>query len=306
MDIRQLQTFVTLINNEFNVSRTADKQFLVQSAISQQLKKLEQELGGDLFIRKGKRLVGLTDLGVKVEQQARAAVASVSNIRRMADDEEKSGQGILRIGCTHTQARYILPPVIKRFNQHFPEVELQMHQGNPQQLVDWAVHDTVDFSICTEELAQSEQLQSIPCYRWNRCLITLPDHPLLRQESITLQDLCSYPIITYVMGFTGRRNFNLTFEHAGLKPNTVLSAADTDIIKTYVLDGLGIGVIAGMAFNPVVDRQLGFRDLGHLFPWEITRIAYVKDRYIRRHQQTFIDLFLQSIRQDQGHQIEAV
>ena len=241
-----------------------------------------------------------------MEQQARTAVASVRNIQRMADDEEKAGQGILRIGCTHTQARYILPPVIKRFNQRFPEIELQMHQGNPQQLVDWTVHDTVDFSICTEELAQSEQLQSIPCYRWNRCLITQHDHPLQRQEAISLQDLCAFPIITYVMGFTGRRNFNLTFEQAGLKPNTVLSAADTDIIKTYVLDGLGIGVIAGMAFNPAIDRQLLQRDLSHLFPWEITRIAFVKNRYIRRHQQTFIDLFLDSIRQDQVHRIEAV
>ena len=306
MDIRQLQAFVTLINSDFNVSRTGEKLFVVQSAVSQQLKKLEHELNGDLFIRKGKRLVGLTELGLKVEQQARTAVASVRNIQRMADDEEKAGQGILRIGCTHTQARYILPPVIKRFNQRFPEIELQMHQGNPQQLVDWTVHDTVDFSICTEELAQSEQLQSIPCYRWNRCLITQYDHPLQGQEAISLKDLCAFPIITYVMGFTGRRNFNLTFEQAGLKPNTVLSAADTDIIKTYVLDGLGIGVIAGMAFNPAIDRQLLQRDLSHLFPWEITRIAFVKNRYIRRHQQTFIDLFLDSIRQDQVHRIEAV
>jgi LysR family transcriptional regulator, cys regulon transcriptional activator len=164
----------------------------------------------------------------------------------------------------------------------------------------------VDFSICTEALAQSEKLESISCYRWNRCLITLPDHPIQRIEQPTLADLCQYPIVTYVMGFTGRKSFNETFEKANLKPNTVLSAADTDIIKTYVLDGLGIGIIASMAYNENVDKQLSFKDLSYLFPWETTRIAYLKNKYIRRHQQTFIDLFLQTIRKDNSTRFEAV
>jgi DNA-binding transcriptional LysR family regulator len=306
MDIRQLQTLIALINNDFNVSVTAEKLFLVQSAVSQQLKRLEQELGSDLFIRKGKRMTGLTPFGEQVVQQAYEAIGVFKNIQRLAEDQLQMGQGILRIGCTHTQARYILPAVINQFNRSYPDVELQMHQGNPQQLVEWAVHDVVDFSICTEELAQSDKLESIPCYRWNRCLITLPDHPIQKLEKPTLPDLCQYPIVTYVMGFTGRKSFNQTFEKERLKPNTVLSAADTDIIKTYVLDGLGIGVIASMAYNENIDRQLCFKDLSHLFPWETTRIAYLKNKYIRRYQQTFIDLFLETIRKDQSSRIEAL
>ena len=306
MDLRQLNTFITLINNDFNVSFTAEKLFLVQSAVSQQLKRLEQELGNDLFIRKGKRLTGLTRFGEQVEQQARDAIQVIKNIERMAQDQQHLNQGILRIGCTHTQARYILPPVIKLFNRRFPQVELQMHQGNPRQLVDWAVHDVVDFSICTEELAQSDKLESIPCYRWNRCLITLQDHPIQNIDQPTLEDLCQYPIVSYVMGFTGRKSFNDTFHRQQLKPNTVLSAADTDIIKTYVLDGLGIGVIASMAYNETIDKSLCFKDLSHLFPWETTRIAFLKNKYIRQHQQTFIDIFLDTIRQDQSTRFEAV
>jgi LysR family cys regulon transcriptional activator len=306
MDLRQLQTLIALINNDFSVSRTAEKLFLVQSAVSQQLKRLEKELNGELFIRKGKRLTGLTEFGRQVEQQALDAINSVNNIHRLAQDEQQLGQGILRIGCTHTQARYILPPVISQFYQSYPDVELQMHQGTPQQLVEWAIKDVVDFSICTEELAQSEKLESIPCYRWNRCLITLPGHPILKIKQPRLNDLCDYPIITYVMGFTGRKSLDETFHRAQLKPNIVLSAADTDIIKTYVLDGLGIGIIASMAFNKSIDKSLRFKDLSDLFPWEITRIAYLKNKYIRRHQQTFIDMFLEAIRKDKSTRFVAL
>ena len=306
MEFRQLQTLITLIGEDFSVSRCADKLFIVQSAVSQQLKRLEQELGNDLFIRKGKRLIGLTDFGGKIEQQARMAMNCMGNIQRLAEDENRSNEGLLRIGCTHTQARYILPPVIHRFNRQFPNIELQIHQGNPQQLVQWAANDLVDFSICTEELAQSDQLESVACYRWNRCLITRPGHPLQKLDSVSLNDLCEYPIITYVMGFTGRGNFDQAFRQAQLKPNTVLSAADTDIIKAYVLDGLGIGVIASMAFNPDLDQALQSRDLNDLFQWETTRIAYLKNRYIRGYQKTFIDLFLLHIAGDDSHRFYAV
>ena len=306
MELRQFHTLITLINNDFSVSRTAEKLFLVQSAVSQQLKRLEQELDCDLFIRKGKRLTGLTEFGRQVEQQAHYAIQSVKNIQRMAQDEQQLSQGVLRIGCTHTQARYILPPVISQFNRDYPNVELQMHQGTPQQLVEWAVNDVVDFSICTEELAQSEKLESIPCYRWNRCLIALPDHPILKIKHLQLNDLCDYPLITYVMGFTGRKSLDETFQHAQLKPNIVLSAADTDIIKTYVLDGLGIGIIASMAFVKNLDKPLRFMDLSDLFPWETTRIAYLKNKYIHRQQQTFVDLFLGTIRSDKSPRFVAL
>jgi LysR family cys regulon transcriptional activator len=306
MDIRQLKTLISLIDNDFNVSRTAEKLFLVQSAVSQQLKRLEQELGFELFVRKGKRLTGLSSPGVEVETQARDALKAVKNISLIADEQRSMSQGELRIGCTHTQARYILPPVIRLFNQTYPDIEFQIHQGTPRQLVEWASHDQVDFSICTEELAESRALDSIACYQWNRSLITRQGHPLQNKESIGLGDLCEYPIITYVAGFTGRQHFNEVFARAGLKPNTVLSAADTDIIKAYVLDGLGIGVIASMAYDEKLDTELAERDISHLFPAETTRIAYQKNKYIRRFQQTFIDLFFKTIQQDNTHRFKPV
>jgi len=306
MDLRQLQTLITLINNDFSVSRSAEKLFLVQSAVSQQIKRLEKELDGELFVRKGKRLTGLTDFGKQVEQQALDAIRSFKNIQRLAQDQKQRSEGVLRIGCTHTQARYILPPVISRFYQDYPDVELQMHQGTPQQLVEWAISDAVDFSICTEELAQSVKLESIPCYRWNRCLITLPDHPILKRKPPRLSDLCDYPIITYVRGFTGRKSLDETFRAARLKPRIILSAADTDIIKTYVMDGLGIGIIASVAFNSRIDKPLRSRDLSELFSWETTRIAYLKNKYIRCHQQTFIDLFLETVRKDKSKRFVAL
>jgi len=300
MNIRQLQAIITLIDNDFSVSKTANQMFLVQSAVSQQLKRLEKELGSDLFIRKGKRITGLTEFGQQIESHARASLTSINNINLIASDNEEQSQGALRIGCTHTQVKYILPPIIKKFNQRYPHIELQIHQGNPQQLVEWAHLDKVDFSICTEALAQSEQLKCIDIYQWNRILATLPDHPILKIKKPSLKDLCKYPIITYVAGFTGRKNLNATFVNATLKPNIVLSAADTDIIKTYVLDGLGIGIIAGMAYDVRADKPLKHKDLSHLFPWETTRIAYPKDKYIPHFQKTFIDLFIDTIRQEKS------
>jgi len=297
MELRQLQSLIKLIETNFSVSKAAEEMFLVQSAVSQHIKKLEQELGADLFVRRGKRLVGLTEIGEQVVNHARVTLTSVNSIRAIGRDYLSEDEGILRIGSTHTQARYVLPPVIKAFNRAYPRVELQIHQGTPNQLVQWAINDKIDFSICTEALAESHQLTNIPCYKWNRSLITLADHPLQQLPRLTLEDLCQYPLITYVYGFTGRKSFSQTFEKAGLEPHVVLSAADTDIIKTYVLEQMGIGIIASMALDEVDDGVILSRDVSHLFPWEITRIAYLNGKYLRRYQQQFIDLFLDYVYQ---------
>ncbi len=303
MELRQLQSLIKLIEANFSVSKAAEEMFLVQSAVSQHIKKLEEELGADLFVRKGKRLVGLTEIGEQVVNHARVTLTSVNSIRAIGRDYLSENEGILRIGSTHTQARYVLPPVIKAFNRAYPRVELQIHQGTPNQLVQWAINDEIDFSICTEALAESHQLTNIPCYKWNRSLITLADHPLQQLPRLTLEDLCQYPLITYVYGFTGRKSFSQTFEKAGLEPHVVLSAADTDIIKTYVLEQMGIGIIASMALDDVDDGVILSRDVSHLFPWEITRIAYLNDKYLRRYQQRFIDLFLDYVYQSNDGKI---
>lgn len=306
MEIRQLQSLIKLIECNFSVSRAADEMFIVQSAVSQHLKKLEDELGADLFIRKGKRLIGLTDIGTTVANHARLTLASVNSIRAVGKDHINQNEGILRLGTTHTQARYVLPPVIKAFNQAYPRVEVQIHQGTPRQLVQWAVNDDLDLSICTEALADSKQLTNIPCYKWNRSLITLADHPLQQLDDLTLDDLCHYPLITYVYGFTGRGHFSETFREAGLVPHVVLSAADTDIIRTYVLEEMGIGIIASMALDEPDNGITRNRDVSHLFPWEVTRIAYLNDKYLRHYEQTFIDLFLDYVAKSDDGKIHRI
>ncbi len=291
MELRQLRSLVTLVEASFNVSRTAERLHLVQSAVTQHLKQLETELGTRLFVRHGKRLVGLTEVGEQVLQHANEVLRQTGNILAVGRDHVEQDRGVLRLGATHTQARYVLPPVIRRFAAAYPAVELQIHQGTPGQLVEMALRDLVDLAICTEALGDEAALAAVACYRWNRCLIAPLDHPLLSRPVVTLECLCAVPLVTYIFGFTGRGNLSETFAKAGLRPTVVLSAADTDVIKTYVREGLGIGIIAALAYQPEEDADLGVRDLSALFPWEITKIAYSRDKYLRTYHRRFIEIF---------------
>ena len=300
MDLKQLKSLVTIIENNFNISQAAEQLNLVQSAVSQQISRLEEELGVKVFIRTGKRLSGITPAGEEIIAHAYRTLANANSILEIAHDHISVDQGMLRLGATHTQAQYILPPVIKAFSQEYPDIELQIHQGTPQQLVNKAIYDEVDFSICTEALGQNADLLSLPSYNWNRSLIAPSDSPILKNKKLSLEILSQYPIVTYVHGFTGREVFDETFRKAGLKPQVVLSAADTDVIKTYVRNGMGVGVIANMTYLPDKDSDLVLRDLGHLFPAETTKIAYKKDKYLRKHQQRFIELFQQSVLEQEG------
>jgi LysR family cys regulon transcriptional activator len=295
MELRQLNSLVALAESGFNVTSAAKQLYLVQSAVSQHLAQLEQELGTQLFVRKGKRLIALTAAGEEVLNYARQALAIRENILAVGQEHVEEGSGVLRIGTTHTQARYVLPSVIRAFRSTFPAVNLQINQGTPQQLVEMALTDRVDFSICTEELGYHSSLTAISCYRWNRSLIALKGHPVLTEKPLSLERICNHPLITYTFGFTGANHMQNTFARAGLKPNVVLSAADTDVIKTYVREGMGVGLIASMAYSPEQDRDLEMRDLSHMLPWETTWVAYHKDKYLRRYQQRFIDLMNEMI-----------
>jgi LysR family transcriptional regulator, cys regulon transcriptional activator len=295
MELRQLRSLVALVDSGFSVTRAAQGLHLVQPAVSQHLRLLEDELGTPLFVRQGKRLVGLTEAGAQVLRYARDTLSDAANIQAVGRDHVEESRGVLRIGTTHTQARYVLPPVLRTFNAAYPDVEVQIHQGTPAQLVEMALTDRIDLAICTEAIGEHPDLASSPAYRWNRCLIAPHGHPVLARRPITLGVLCEYPMITYVFGFTGRGSLSSSFAKVGLQPKVVLSAADTDVIKTYVREGMGIGIIADLAFQPSVDADLDRRDLSHLFPWEITRIAYPKKKYVRRFQQRFMDLFQQEV-----------
>jgi LysR family cys regulon transcriptional activator len=293
MELRQLRSLVALVESDFNVSRAALRLHLVQPAVSQHLKQLEQELGTHLVQRRGKRLLGLTEAGERVLGHARAALANTASILAVGRDYRGDTSGVLRIGTTHTQARYVLPPAIRQFRADYPQVEVEIYQDSPRQLVDLLLHDAVDLAICTEALGDHPELNAAPCYRWNRCLIAPLDHPVLARRPLTLELLCEHPLVTYVFGFTGRGQFSNAFAREGLRPRVVLSAADTDVIKTYVREGMGLGVVAGLAFEQKQDHDLGMRSLAHLFPWEVTRIAWARDKFLRAFQRDFVDLFQQ-------------
>ena len=290
MELRQLTSLVALAESGFNVTQAAEHLCLVQSAVSQHLARLEQELGTQLFVRKGKRLIALTAAGEAVLNYARQAVAIRENILAVGRDHVEESSGVLRIGTTHTQARYVLPGVIRAFRRIFPAVSLQIHQGTPRELVEMALNDRVDLSICTEALGEHASLNALPCYRWNRSLIAPAGHPVFTVKPLSLENICNYPLITYTFGFTGAGHMQNTFARAGLQPEIALTAADTDVIKTYVREGLGVGLIASMAYAPDQDRDLEMRDLSHMLPWETTWVAYHKGKYLRRYQQKFIDL----------------
>ena len=291
MELRQLRSLVALVESDLSVSRAALRLNLVQPAVSQHLKQLEAELGVRLFHRSGKRLAELTAAGEEVVRHARSTLADAASILAVGRDQRGDDSGTLRIGTTHTQARYVLPPAIRRFRTLYPEVEIQIHQDTPRQLAEMTVQDRVDLAICTEVIGEHPALLAHPCYRWNRLLIAPHGHPLLSARPLTLELLCEHPMITYVSGFTGRGQLSASFAKEGLRPRVVLAAADTDVINTYVREGLGFGIIADLAWQGAEDGDLGMRDLSHLFPWELTRVAHLRERYLRRFQRRFLDLF---------------
>jgi LysR family transcriptional regulator, cys regulon transcriptional activator len=290
MELRQLRSLTALVDADFSVSRAAERLNLVQPAVSQHLKQLEAELGLPLFCRSGRRLTGLTHTGEQVVRHARASLASTSSILALARDQRGEHAGLLRIGTTHTQARYLLPPAVRRFRAAFPRVELEIHQGTPLELAEMAVQDRVDLAICTEVIGEHPALAATPCYRWNRCLIAPLGHPVLDARPLTLELIASQPLVTYVSGFTGRGRLNGAFARHGLTPRVVLAAADSDVIKTYVREGLGVGIIAALAWQEGDATALGMRDLAHLFPWELARVAHLRERYLRRFEQEFVEM----------------
>ena len=298
MELRQLRSLVTLAESGFNVTQTAKRLHLVQSAVSQHLTRLEEELETEIFHRQGKRLLGLTTAGEQILNHARKTLAESDNILAVGRDHVDDSSGTLRIGTTHTQARYVLPAIIREFRKIYPLVNLQIHQGTPQQLVEMTTRDRVDLAICTEELAETQTLKAIHCYRWNRSLIAPLGHPVFSHHPLQLTTLCEYPLITYVFGFTGGNQLRKSFSRLGLQPTVVLSAADTDVIKTYVREGFGVGIIASLAYSKATDSDLQILDLSNLFPWEVTRIAYLRDKYLRHYEERFIELLQAMVAED--------
>jgi LysR family cys regulon transcriptional activator len=291
MKLQQLRYLWEVSRHDLNVSATAESLYTSQPGISKQIRLLEEELGLQIFSRSGKHLTGITPAGSAIIEVVEQILAEVENIRRIAQEYRNDACGSITIATTHTQARYALPPVIKSFIRKYPQVALHMHQGTPMQISELAAHRKVDFAIATEALELFSDLIMLPCYRWNRSIIVPCDHPLTRESPLTLEAVAAYPIVTYVFGFTGRSQLDQAFAKHGLKPRVVLTAVDADVIKTYVKLGLGVGIIAHMAYDPAIDSGLCALEAGHLFEASITKIGFHKGMFLRGYMYDFIELF---------------
>lgn len=288
MKLQQLRYIWEVAQHELNVSATADSLYTSQPGISKQIRLLEDELGVPIFARNGKHLTELTEAGQLIVAIAGEILGKTRDIRHIAEEHRANRTGSLSIATTHTQARYVLPPIITEFMGHYPGIKLNINQGTPMQISELASRGAVDLCIATEAMELFENLVMLPCYRWNRCILVQKGHPLTRMESITLADVAEHPIVTYTFGFTGRSKLDQAFEQAGLHPRLALTAVDADVIKTYVRLGLGIGIVAHMAYNPTLDTDLVALEAAHLFKPSTTHVGLRRDMFIRGFIYEFI------------------
>lgn len=291
MNLSQIELLRVLQETQLNLSKAAEKMHVVQSAVSRQLQLFEEELGSPLFERKGKKLIALTPLGKCVMDQVSAINQAKLNIQAIAADFLDSNQGTIHIATTHTQAKYFLPAPIQRFRAKYPGIRIYMVQASPEQLIDQLHAHKADIAICTEKVDDDAELVTKQCYEWHHAAVIPKGHPLCSGE-VTCERLATFPILTYSFGFTGRSAIEKAFKNAELKLDIILAAADTDVIKTYVRLGMGVGLIAGMAYDSVADQDLVVRDLSNIIPRSVTKVAYLKQNYLPLYSQHFIEELL--------------
>ncbi len=291
MKLQQLIYIREVARRGLNVSAAADALHTAQPGVSSQIRLLEDELNVQIFERNGKRLVGVTEPGLQILDIVERVLQEVDNIKKVSGEYSAEASGRLAIATTHTQARYALPPVVTVFKGKYPDVRLELHQGSPVHAADLAAKGIVDIAIATEAISEYPDLVMMPCYEWNRCVVCPPEHPLLNESPLTLEALAEYPIVTYDFAVAGRTMINKAFDSAGLEPNIVLTAIDSDVIKTYVELGLGVGVLAKMAFDPVRDSNLRAIDASHLFEPSTTRIGIRRGAFLRKYVYEFIEMF---------------
>ncbi len=281
MKLQQIKYIREVARNQLNLTTTAKQLHTSQPGISRQVRDLEVELGIDIFMRQGKRFTAITLPGEAAIEISERIMEEVENLKRIASDFRADTGGTLTIAATHMQARYFLPPIIKKFVRAFPNVVLSIRQGNPRQLAEMVASGEADLAIATETLDRFEELQTWECYRWHHCVVVPKTHPLVKEKKLTLKRIAEYPIVTYDAAFTGRTALDETFTQAGLETKIVLTAIDTDVIKAYVRLGLGIGIIANQAVDPRVDSDLVALPADKLFPERVTKVAHRKRAYLR-------------------------
>jgi LysR family cys regulon transcriptional activator len=291
MKLQQLRYIWEVAAQGMNVSAAAEALHTSQSGVSKQILALEAELGVEIFIRNGKHIAGMTAGGKEIVQQAGELLLRADNIKRTAAEFKNELVGSLALATTHTQSRYVLPPVLSSFIRKFPDVSLQLHQGTPLQIAELAAKGVADFAIATEAMEQFSDLIMMPCYQWNRVVLVPADHPLANIEKLKLSDVAKYPLVTYVLGFTGRSRLDDAFASEGLEPKVVFTAADADVIKTYVRLGMGIGIVASMAYDKEKDDDLVALDASHLFEFSMTKIGFRRGVMFRAYMFEFIEMF---------------
>ena len=290
MNLQQLKIVIETAKQNFNLTEVANTLFTSQSGISKHIKDLEDELGIELFVRKGKRFLGLTDPGKELIQIAERMLLDAKNIKKLADQFSQSDHGQLIIATTHTQARYALPEVIRQFKNAFPKVHLAIHQGSPNEIVDMLKKGEADIGIATESISQIAELVTFPFYNWHHAIIVPKGHALENKKDVTLEEIAEYPLVTYHEGFTGRKSIDDAFLKKHLSPDIVISALDADVIKTYVELDLGIGIIASMAYQKDRDIKLSLVDSKNLFSNNTTHIAIRQGHYLRGYAYKFLEL----------------
>jgi LysR family cys regulon transcriptional activator len=290
LNFQQLRIIRETVRRNFNLTEVANALYTSQSGVSRHIKDLEDELGVELFVRRGKRLLGLTEPGKELLGIVERMLLDAKNIKRLADQFSESDAGELTIATTHTQARYALPPVVVQFKKAFPKVRLVLHQASPKEIVTMLIDGTADIGIATEALEHNPEVVAFPYYSWDHAVIVPTGHELEKIKPLTLEAIAEYPIITYDPGFTGRPRIDQAFAKAGLEPDVIMSALDADVIKAYVELGLGIGIVASMAFDAKKDVGLRLLDAGGLFARNTSRLAVRQGRYLRGYAYRFIEL----------------
>ncbi|HJV74252.1 MAG TPA: CysB family HTH-type transcriptional regulator [Noviherbaspirillum sp.] len=290
MNLHQLRFVREAVRQNFNLTEAAKALYTSQPGVSKAIIELEEELGVDIFTRHGKRIRGLTEPGRAVLRSVELIMQEIDGLKQIGKEFAAQDSGSFTIATTHTQARYALPKVVQAFTQKFPKVRLSLLQGNPKQVAEMVLKDQADLAIATEAIANMDGLISVPCYQWEHVVVVPHDHPLLKSKTITLEEIATYPLITYDAAFTGRAKIDHAFAIRELKPDILLEAIDADVIKTYVELGMGVGIIAGMAFDAERDKGLEAISVGHLFGSNASRVALKQGAYLRSYVYSFIEL----------------
>ena len=291
MKLQQLRFLLAVANSGLNVTAAAERLHTSQPGVSKQIKLLEEELGIELFVRKGRSLVGITDAGQSVIDYAHQIMQKIENIKLVAAQKRQDDQYVLSIATTHTQARYVLPPAIAEFKKKNPLVKLNLHQGTSEQIADLAKREEIDFAMASGSEGQFEDLLLVPCFQWDRIVLVPSDHPLAQKtDTLSLRDLAQYPLVTYVYSFGHESSLNRAFAEEQLNPDVVFTARDADVIKTYVRMGMGVGIVASMAYEADKEPDLVAIDARGLFPRSTTWIGYRKDIILQPFMQDFIRL----------------